>query len=96
MTDQWHEFVKTRISKDLVFRDLGGEMVLPDLDPGRYLGFDEVGSRFWSLLIDEVSLDEAGCRLLTDYAVDRARLQRDLLGLIEELEKSGLVELDGE
>jgi hypothetical protein len=95
MTDRWQELARGRISTspDVVFRDLGGEMVLLDLESGRYFGLDEVGTRFWSLLSEGTGLDEAGRRLLAEYAVDRATLQRDLVALIEDLEENGLVEL---
>ncbi|PYO19380.1 MAG: hypothetical protein DMD85_18645 [Candidatus Rokuibacteriota bacterium] len=38
-----------RIRKDVVFRELEGEMVLLNLATGVYFGLDPVGTRIWTL-----------------------------------------------
>src|SRR2546430_2126111 len=47
-----------RIRKDVVFRELEGEMVLLNLATGVYFGLDPVGTRIWTPIEAHRSSDE--------------------------------------
>ena len=82
---------KVRISEGVMFRDLGGEMVLLNLESGKYYGLDEVGTRMWALLEAYGDLEAAYQVLLDEYEVDEAQLQADLVRLVDELAANELV-----
>ena len=84
------------LSDRVVFRDLGGEAVLLNLDSGQYYGLDEVGSRVWDLLSQQATLSSIRDRLLEEYSIDARTLEQDMLSLIGELESHGLVAIDNE
>jgi hypothetical protein len=82
-----------RISDDVIFNDLQGEVVLLNLKTGVYFGLDPVGSRAWQLMQDHGRLGPVRDAMLQEYAVSAARLREDLLDLVTRLVESGLVEV---
>jgi hypothetical protein len=82
-----------RVNDDVLFEDLHGEGVLLNLKTGVYLGLDPVGTRVWQILEDHHVLSEVLDTMLAEYEVDRQRCTDDLLALVSDLEKHGLVTL---
>ena len=79
------------IPEDVVHQKVGDEVVLLNLAAGVYYGLDPVGSRFWELLLEHGSLRAAFERMTQEYDVEPAILERDLLGLAQELAAKGLI-----
>src|SRR5258706_1055180 len=84
---------RIRRSEELLHRDLGGEAVLVDLGSGRYCGLDEVGARVWDGMESETTVDALVDRVVAEFRVTRPRAERDLLALLRDLSKRGLVEV---
>ncbi|MBC7233754.1 MAG: PqqD family protein [Chloroflexi bacterium] len=82
------------VNRDVLFRDLGGEAVLLNLQSGKYYGLDEVGTRMWSLLVQHGKVRQAYDALLAEYDVSEERLQEDLLDFVDELVSHGLLQVD--
>jgi hypothetical protein len=76
----------------VVWRDLGGETVLLELGAGRYFDLDATGSRVWALLAAPVALREIVAALEAEFEAPPGAIARDLLDLVAELEREGLVE----
>ncbi|HEV7670202.1 MAG TPA: PqqD family peptide modification chaperone [Thermoanaerobaculia bacterium] len=74
-------------------REIGGEMVLLDVEAGTYFGLNEVGTRIWSLLAEGATLGEVEERLLGELEVDRETLETDLLSLVRDLTAQGLIDV---
>lgn len=85
---------RVTISPRVLFRELDGEAVLLDLQSERYYGLDDVGTRIWSLLSELGDVQVVRERLLSEYNVDGAVLERDLARLIEELAKFGMLTVE--
>lgn len=81
----------------LLYRELGGETVLLDVDRGLYYGLDDVGTSIWRALRTSSGeprpLEAVHAEVLGQYEVEAERLWVDLLGLVGELEERGLVEI---
>jgi coenzyme PQQ synthesis protein D (PqqD) len=84
---------RVTISADVLSREVDGETVLLDLKGEGYYGLDSVGTRIWQLLRGGVGLDDVVAQLSSEYEIDRARLEADLLQLLQELAAAGLVSL---
>jgi coenzyme PQQ synthesis protein D (PqqD) len=82
---------RVQLSPDVVFRDLDGEAVILDLASGRYFGLNAVGTRIWTLIDSGAPLEDIVSMLTTEYDVDAARAEQDVLALIAELTSRGLV-----
>jgi hypothetical protein len=81
------------VAQDQVSCEVGGEVVILQLDTGTYYGLDPVGSRIWALLQQPRTLGEIRDALVAEYAVAPARLERDVLRLLVRLERAGLIEV---
>ena len=84
---------KVSTPEDVLFRDLGGESVLLNLDNENYYGLDEVGTRMWDVLTTSTSIQTAYDTLLAEYDVAPEVLQQDITRLVEDLVAQGLLEL---
>jgi hypothetical protein len=84
------------ISPDVIFRELDGEAVILNLETGTYFGLDEVGTRMWQLIADQVAIEKVVEVLLDEYEVEEGRLRQDVIDLIRQLMGKGLVRADVE
>ncbi len=85
-------------SKEQVSADLGSEtsnsVVILGLRQGVYYELKDVGARFWSLIQEPRSLDDILRTIQSEYDVDAERCERDLMALVADLIRYGLVSLD--
>ena len=78
----------------VLFRDLGSEAVILDLEAGRYYGLDEVGLRMVLLLQEHGRIEPVLHALLDEYAVPRDQLRFDLLSFVDLLASRRLLLID--
>jgi hypothetical protein len=86
---------RVEVAPDVVFRPVSGEAVILDLTSQCYFSLDETGTRMWQLLADSGDPSQVVEQLLTEYAVERAVLERDLAELVGELLAAGLLRAAG-
>jgi hypothetical protein len=79
------------VAPDIVFREVDGEAVILNLDSGLYFGLDQVGTRIWQLIQEHGSLQKVFETMCHEFDVGSDTLERDLLGLMDELCAKGLV-----
>ena len=82
------------LSSEAMFQEIGGEGVILDLASSTYFGLDEVGVRLWQLLQSNPDLQDACDTLLSEYEVDSAQLEQDLLKLVAQLSEAGLAKVE--
>ena len=82
-----------RVNGAVVFRDLGGELVLLNLESGVYFGLDPVGTRIWHLLKEPCALEQILDALVDEYDVARGQCERDLLRFSGHLREKALIEV---
>ena len=80
-----------RVNEDVLFQELHGEGVLLNLKTGVYFGLDAVGRRVWQLLQEQGTLAAVRSAMLAEYDVAEAQCSADLLALVAEMQKHGLV-----
>ena len=80
-----------RRAPNVIFKQVGDELVLLDFDGAIYYGLDEVGARIWQLLGETESVGEIVERLGEEYDVTREMLRADVDRLLGELAARGLV-----
>jgi hypothetical protein len=79
------------VAPDIVFREVDGEAVILNLESGVYFGLDQVGTRIWQLIQEHGSLQTVFETMCDEFDVRSDALERDLLGLMDELCAKGLV-----
>ena len=84
-------------SQDLVFAELSpdptGSIVILSFKDEVYYELKEVAARFWNLIQQPCSFGVVLDALLEDYEVDAERCEADLIALVEDLSKRGLIEI---
>lgn len=73
--------------------DLAGEAAILDLKSGVYYGLDAVGARIWELIQQPKSVSEVHAALLEEYEVESARLETDLLKILQDLADNKLIDI---
>lgn len=81
-----------RARRDLLWREVDGEIVLLDPNRGRYFGIEGAGAEYWTMIQDGVSPEEAEARLLARYDVSPGRLRDDLKAFSDQVRKHRLAE----
>jgi hypothetical protein len=82
---------RVRIPGQVTYSQVGGELVLLNLESGQYYGLDEVGARMFVLLAEHGGLEAAYQALLVEYEVEAGRLEGDLIALADDLAAHGLL-----
>ncbi len=83
--------MRVSIPEEVLIQDLGGELVLLNLQNEQYFGLDEVGTLAWSALQDNGSTEAAYAAVGAEYEVEAEQLRQDVDELIEQLVKHGLL-----
>lgn len=85
---------RVRPKDEVVFRRLGGEHVLLDLDTGNFYSLNETASQIWDLLTQGLSSDSIVSYFIDNYGVAPERATADVWDLLIELARRGLVRVD--
>src|SRR5438105_4742296 len=80
------------VTKDQVSCGLGAESAILHMKDGIYYGLDPIGTEVWKLLQTPRRIADIREVLLQEYDVEPERCQRDLLALLEDLLRAGLIE----
>ena len=73
------------VAPDVLFRPVGDEGVLLNLNTTLYLGLNRVGTRMWNVLTSASSIPAAYDALLEEYEVEPSQLRADLEEFIQRL-----------
>ncbi len=86
--------LRVRVSNHVLFQEIEGECVLLNMASEQYFGLDDVGTRFWQLLVEEGDPAKAVAQMQLVYDVDETTLRADLAKLLQQLSSEGLVTLE--
>ncbi len=83
-------------SPDQVSTLLEGQAVILNLKSGMYFGLSAVGARIWALIEKPVAVIDIYNTILTEYEVDAARCEKDILAVLKDMERAGVIEVSNE
>ncbi|MDZ7842508.1 MAG: PqqD family protein [Gammaproteobacteria bacterium] len=81
-----------KIADNVLFQEVDGEAVLLSLDEGCYYGLDELGTRIWKLINQDLDSEQVIAAIVEEYEVEPDQARRDLEAFLGDLEQSGLIE----
>jgi hypothetical protein len=81
---------RVAVRPEVIFRALGAEAIVLNLEGGLYFGLDEVGCRIWSL-VETTDLEGASQALAGEYDVSIEHARRDVVAFVQTLIDRGLV-----
>ena len=82
---------KPTIPPQVMSRVVGDDTVLLDLESGMYFGVDGVAKQIWESISEGRSLGETAEVIASEYEVDEASAQADVLEFVSELVARGLL-----
>lgn len=80
-------------TKDQISTEMSDETVILNLNDGVYYGLDPVGTFIWKLIQEPTTVHNIHEAILSEYDVDPARAESDLIGLLTKLSEHGLIEV---
>lgn len=81
-----------KIPDNVLFQEVDGEAVLLSLDEGCYYGLDELGTRIWKLIDQDLDRAQVVAAIVEEYDVEPDQARRDLDAFLSDLEQSGLIQ----
>jgi imidazolonepropionase-like amidohydrolase len=70
------------------------QIVMMDIESGRYLGLDDIGSVIWQRLETPRTFGDLVDSLVEDYDAERAVIAQDVRELLKEMATQGIVGFD--
>ncbi len=92
INDQFKTYKKT---PSVVCTELDDGAVLLNLDTKYYYNLNETGLRIWQIMEESRDLTKIADKLSNEYEVDIEKAKSNVLKLVEDLEKDGLIMSDG-
>jgi Coenzyme PQQ synthesis protein D (PqqD) len=71
--------------------EIESEIVALNIENGTCYGLNRVGSRIWNFLAEPIRIRDICAKLVTEYKVEPAVCERQVLDLLEELHSQGLI-----
>jgi hypothetical protein len=81
------------VTKDQVSADLSGEAAILNLKTSTYFGLNTVGASIWKLVREPKTVSQIRDAILQEYDVEPDRCEHDIMELLQELSKHGLIEI---
>jgi len=77
--------------KGLDATDMDGEIVMMDIDRGKYYSFNEVGSRIWNIIEKPLMVKEIVPILLEEFEVDENTCEDSVLDFLGRIYNDELI-----
>lgn len=78
-------------AEEVVSCDLAGGSALLDLRSGTYFNMNAVGAFVWEMLQGPIAVSDIEKAVMSHYEVEQAECRSDLLELLEDLLRNGLI-----
>ena len=76
---------------DIDTTDLNGDIVMMDLEKGKYFSLNGVGSRIWNLVEEPVKVSNVVDSLLEEYDIGRDECEEQVLQFLGKLEREQIL-----
>jgi imidazolonepropionase-like amidohydrolase len=83
-----------RRTASVLTAEIDKQIVMMDIESGRYLGLDDIGSVIWKRLETPRTLGDLVDSLVEDYDAERAVIAQDVRELLKEMATQGIVSFD--
>ena len=79
---------------DIDTTELNGEIVMMDLEKGRYFSLNGVGSRIWEIIEEPIGINKIVDCLLEEYDVNRNECEENVLEFLGKLDDANIIFVD--
>ena len=88
--------MRIAISDDVVWRDMGGEIVILDLASQHYFGLSGAGNDIWHLIIELGSSEKIVERLIAKFEAEPSVVKDDFERIVGELAEKGMLKISAD
>ena len=74
-----------------IFSEIEGEVVLLNIETGRYFKIDEIGSDIWEMIEEQTKVSDLCIKLSKEYEITPEECQPDVIAFLEQLEQCDLL-----
>lgn len=82
---------KYKRNENTISGRLHDELVMMDIDKGKYFALNPVATRIWDFLENPLSIDELCNLLMEEYEVSESQCREEVQEVVEEMVKLGVV-----
>lgn len=93
LDDQQFYNLKIVFKEDTIFRKLDDEMIIIDMNSGKYFGLNETGARIWTLLNEFNDIKKVQGSLLDEYNISEEECLKELKRFLQTIYEKGLVDV---
>ena len=80
-------------TSDILFDNVGEEIVMMNMDKGMYYALDEIAGEIWKMIEEPISVADLCTALLKDFDVSPEDCERDTLAYLQDLQERELLEI---
>ena len=91
MKPSLHLDLRIRRADRLQAGQVDDEVVMIDIDSGKYYGLDPIGSFIWNHLATPIRIADLCTLLGQRYTVEAERCQREVLALLEQMQERDML-----
>jgi hypothetical protein len=78
---------------DMLDADIDGELVMMNIEQGRYFGLNQSGTRIWALLAQPIVINDLCNQLTAEFSVDPEKCEKEVVAFLENLLTRGLLQV---
>lgn len=82
-------------NNDPLAEPVDDELVMADIDAGKYYGLNDIATAIWQNLETKITVEELCKRLCDTYEVTAEQCSADVLLFLKELETRNLISVEG-
>jgi hypothetical protein len=82
------------LERDVVWRELDGEVVILNLTTGHYYGLEGAANEIWRLLLEHGTTERVVEIMARDYDIDVGRLRQDVEAVVRDLAERSILQVD--
>ena len=82
------------IGSDYIWKEVGEQIVILNLDSGRYFSLNSTGTMIWSAILEKRSLDGIVEQLCASFEIDEATAREDAKTMIDDFLSRGIIQAD--
>jgi hypothetical protein len=82
-------------NSDLIAEPIDDELVMADIDAGKYYGLNNIAAAIWQNVETKISVEDLCKRLCENYEVTAEQCSTEVLAFLNELETRNLISVEG-
>ena len=80
-------------NSELLDSEIDGEIVMMDIESGKYFGMNKIGSKIWKMIENPIKIETVCKHLLSVCKIDKATCENEVLSYLNHLHTEKLIQI---